>query len=135
MVQLGKSSETGNTTLEYWVLDLNNKKWTKLCVYDLGAPNVTFIGQTAVFLENFSPKHSGEIRTLEFKNVRIFNRQEQKWMPIKSGYFGQQSNLPGYQFGSDESAFYMITSGVSNCTTIPGNQIIQVSEGESDRPY
>lgn len=136
LLQLGKSSETGNTTLEYWVLDLNNKKWTKLCVYDLGAPNVTFIGQTAVFLENFSPKHSGEIRTLEFKNVRIFNRQEQKWMPIKSGYFGQQSNLPGsYQFGSDESAFYMITSGVSNCTTIPGNQIIQVSEGESDRPY
>ena len=136
LLQCGVSSETFNTTLEFWVCDLDDKSWTQLCVYDLGAPNVSFTGKLCVFLENFSAKHSGEIRTLEFKNARIYSRDNGGWIPIKSGYFGQQNNYPGsYQFGSDDSTFYMITSGVSNCCINPENTTLQVNEAESGRPF
>lgn len=136
LLQCGVSSETFNTTLEFWVCELENRIWKQVCVYDLGAPNVSFTGKSCVFLENFSAKYSGEIRTLEFKNVRIFNRENGGWIPVKSGNFGQQANYPGcYHFGSDNSTFYMITSGVSNCSVNPENTTFHVIESETGSPF
>ena len=107
----GKSETTGNTTIEQWVQDLSDMAWTKLCVYDLGVPNVAFKGDTAVFLENFYPEYAGEIRTMECRNFSVFRN---KWQGIRKGTLtkrvGAYKGSCGYGVSGD--TICMITTGV-----------------------
>ena len=136
LLQCGKSSVTGNTTLEQWAYDLSEKIWNKICVFDLGAPDITFQGRTAVFLENFQIETSGEIRSLEFKNARVFSRETNQWVNIESAYISQNSNYPGsYQYGADETTFWMITCGVPGCASPQDAIKVSVRNEESGSPY
>lgn len=131
-----ESETSGNTTVEQWLYDISNNSWAKICAFDLGFPNLTFKGQTCVFLENFDKKVSGEIRSLEFKNARVYSCKSKKWIDIESAYFFNQNNLPGsYQFGSDGSTFWMITTGVPNCAEPQENVRLNVKNTENGRPY
>lgn len=136
LLQCGKSTTTGNTILEQWVYDLSEKTWDKICVFDLGAPDIKFKGKIAVFLENFQEETSGEIRTLEFKNVRVFSQNTNQWVNIETADIRQNNNYPGsYQYGADESTFWMITSGVPNCASPQDAVKISVKNEESGSPY
>ncbi len=139
LIQLGVSEATGNTTLEQWIGDLAEKKWRQLCVFDLGAPNLKFKGQIAVFLENFNPNTSGDIRTIEFKNVRIYSVEKQKWVSVYAGYFymseGNEVKTSGsYQFGAEDDTFWMITTGVPNCATPQSPETFTVQNSETGSP-
>ena len=115
LLQCGISETTGNTTVEQWVLDIESNMWTFLCKYDLGVKHVAFINDNAVFLENYNPKASGDVRTMEVKNVRILPEGSPKWVSVRSGYFLQNYNYPGsYRYGTNKDVFWMITTGVSN---------------------
>ncbi len=122
-IQCIEPEDGKNTQIEFWVNDLEEKKqWTKLCAFDLGARGLYFSNTTGVFLENWEPKSCGEIRTLEFKNAKILDR-ENKWQNIYSGNFTTMKDSEdicytgSYQYGADETTFWMITTGVSNCAT------------------
>lgn len=131
-----ESETTGNTIIEQWLYDMSKNYWTKICAFDLGLPNLTFKGQTCVFLENFDKKVSGEIRSLEFKNARVYSCRSKRWIGIESAYFFNQNNLPGsYQFGSDGSEFWIITTGIPNCAEPQENIRLYVQNTESGRPY
>lgn len=136
-----------NTKLEYWACDLETKKWTKLCVFDMGARGVQFqrknakyTGKTAVFLENWLPETAGEIRSLEFKNIRIYSRPKAKWINVYSGYFADRENhgnicySGSYQYGNDESTFWMITTGVPGCADSQNPLTLTVENSEEGSP-
>ena len=139
LIQLGKSEVTGNTTIEQWIGDLSKKEWNQLCVFDLGTPNLKFKGKTAVFLENFNEKSSGEIRTLEFKNIRIYSRQKQRWINVYSGLFYNDDSevikkSGSYQYGTDDDTFWMITTGVPGCATPQDLMPLTVNYSEEGDP-
>lgn len=120
LVQCVEPEDESNTQIWFWVGDLNAKTWKQLCIFDLGAPGLKFKGDTAVFLEDWLAETSGEIRTLEFKNVRIYSRAK-GWQNVYSGYFSDRDSddktcySGSYQYGNDDSIFWMITTGVPNC--------------------
>ena len=107
----GTLLNNGNTVISMFVRQLDGGKWTCLCRFDMGTTNVTFKNNIAVFLENFLPRTAGEVRTLECRNVKI--KKEDNWKQIRTAQFSQHYNYPGsYRYGSDDSTFYMITTGV-----------------------
>lgn len=136
LLQCGKSSLTGNTTVEYWVCDLSTKAWTKLCVYDLGVPDLSFTGNIAAFLENFQVESSGEIRTLEIRNVRVLSANTNEWVAIESANIAPQYDYLGsYQYGADDNTIWMISTGVPNCAPQTGNVKVKIKNLESGRPF
>lgn len=116
LLQCGKNSATGNTTVEQWVCDLETGTWTKLCVYDTGLKKTSFIGSTAFFLENYLAYAAGEVRTMELKNARYRQASDGRWVNIDSAYMSSQGGKPKYEgsynFGSEGGSFWAITSGV-----------------------
>lgn len=140
LVQCAEPQNGGNTKLEFWVGDLETKKWTNLCIFDLGAPGLKFKNSTAVFLEDWLTETAGEIRTLEFKNVRIYSSSKRKWISVKSGYLNNRDNdeslcfSGSYQYGADNSTFWMITSGVPNCASAQPSKKFSVNIAEEGSP-
>lgn len=114
IIQCGTSETTGNTTVEQLVQDLETEQWTYLSKYDLGIKDIAFTGDIAMFLENFNPKTSGEIRTMEIKNARICPEGSEKWISLNECEFLQNFDYPGsYNYGTDEDTFWIITTGVT----------------------
>lgn len=139
LIQLGVSETTENTTLEQWIGDISKKEWRQLCVFDLGAPDLKFKGNIAVFLENFNPSTAGDIRTLEFKNVRIYSRERQRWLSLYSGDFYNDTDNKikksgSYQYGADDDTFWMITTGVPDCATPQSPASFTVRNSETGSP-
>ncbi len=107
------SPETGTTTIEQKVIDLETEDSKLLCIYDLKAANVSFFNNIAVFLECFDPSLSGEVRSLEIRNARITDKNGQEHL-LTNGYISQQYDYSGsYRYGTDGDTFYMITTGVN----------------------
>ena len=106
-----RSETTGNTTIEMWVRDLSTSVQTKLCVYDLGVPNVCFKGDTALFLENFYPQFAGCIRTMECKNFSLYRNG---WQKLNKGFTGcdMASYKGSYAYTVSGDTLCMITTGV-----------------------
>jgi len=116
LLQCGRSAETGNTTVEQWVCELDTGRWTKLCVYDLGFAGSCFKGDVAFFLENYVSGLAGEVRSMEIKNPRICLASTGEWVNITSAHMSSQGGKPKYEgsyaFGAEDECFWMITSGV-----------------------
>ena len=112
LLTCGTMLDRVNTVISMFAREVDGGKWTCLCRFDMGTTNVTFKNNTAIFLENFSPRTSGEIRTLECRNIKI--KEKDNWKPVRTAHLSQSYNYPGsYQYGSDDSTFYMITTGVA----------------------
>lgn len=112
MIYLGTSKETGNTTLEYWVQNLETEQWFQVCTYDLGAPSVGFKGDLVFSLSNNFPQTAGEIRTMEIRNARILSNE---WVTLTSGTLRQYYDHKGsYCAGAEGDTVYLLTTGVEN---------------------
>lgn len=136
LLQCGVSETTKNTTIVQWACDLSTNQWTKLCEYDIGIPGVAFCGNVAVFLENFAPKTSGNIRTMEIKNVRVKREGDSVWTNIANGTFSQNYNYIGsYNYGVENDAFWMVTTGVPGMSEEKGATKLTVSGGDLSAPY
>ena len=119
LIQCGSDQTTGNTVMEQWVRDLGTGNYTLLCKYDMGVPDVYFKGDVAVFLENYEPKTSGEVRTMEIRNVKIYTA-DGRWVGLNRGQFSQGYGYPGsYRYSADGDTFCMITTGVKNRAGTP----------------
>ena len=135
LLQCGRTS-AGNTTIEQWVLDLSTGIWTKLCVYDLGVPGVAFSGDIAVFLEDYVASTSGNVRTMEIKNVRAKREDSTSWTSVRSGLFLENTGHPGsYNFGTSGDTFWIVTTGVSGKAGSRSQTTLTVTGGESSQPY
>ena len=113
LLKLDTSESTGNTTIEQQVMDLETEEWTLLSKYDLGVKNVAFVRDVAIFLENYKPSTSADVRTMEVRGIRIHPEGSEQWIPVNSGRFSQSYNYAGsYAYGTDEEVFWMISTGI-----------------------
>ena len=125
MLTFGRSS-SGNTVVSMGIRKSDEDDWTILCQYDLGVPDVCMKNDVAVFLENFAAATSGEIRTMECRNIRI---QDSKygWKDVETGIFSVNylnPDYPGsYYYNSDGTSFYIITTGVEGKAWAKLNQL------------
>ena len=135
LIQCGKT-KAGNSTLVFKVCDLESGKWTKLIAYDLGYAN-SHMGKLACFLENYLPEFAAEVRTAEWSNYRAKSIDTDSWVSAKSAKMERQfEQWPGsYSFGSTDSCFWAITSGVPNLCTPPENgTLFKVTTAEEGSP-
>ncbi len=136
LLQCGQSPETGNTTVEYWVQDIETSRWTQLGVFDLRVPGAAFKGNVAMFLEDFEPKTSGDIRTMEFRNFRVFCEDTREWKSIDTATFYDNANYSGsYQFGSDGETFWMISTGIPGLGATKPGTVFTAAHTEEGTPY
>lgn len=139
LLQCGTSKTTGSTTVEQWFQDLTTGEWTHTCTYDTGIKDSCFIGDTALFLENFNPKSAGEVRSMEFTNARIRTVSDGLWRDVTGVHGINQSkanpNAYGsWQAGADENSFYMITTGVKGQGRAKSTGPLTIQNRESGSP-
>ncbi len=140
LMQCINTPSNDNTEMWLWVGDIEAGKWTILCKFDLGAPNLNFKGNPYIFLENWQKSSAGEIRSLEFKNAKIYSPKDYKWLNIYSGYFTDRADdenrcySGSYSFGSDDTTFWMITTGVPDCADDLEPKILNVNYVEDKNP-
>lgn len=137
LLQCGRSEENGHTLVEQWICNLETEEWTQMCCYDTGLTDSCFVGQTAVFLENYLSEYAGDIRTIEYKNIRIHPKDSEQWMPIRQVTMSLESGSGSYAFGADDEQFWMITTGLENCSIQQSEKkgTYQVSTCLNDSPY
>lgn len=109
-----KSEENGHTLVEQLICNLETGKWTKMCCYDTGLTDSCFVGDTAIFLENYLTEYAGDIRTAEYKNIRIRLKDTGQWIPIKQVTINDNDYPGSFCFGADDEQFWMITTGLQN---------------------
>lgn len=141
LLRCGTSETTGNTTVEQWFQDLTTGDWTHMCTYDIGVKNSCFKGSMAVFSENFLKQYAGGVRSLEFTNVRIHTSEG--WRDVTStGSIKSRVDKTGvladiygsWEAGTDDSTFYMISSGVSGWGRTEDTGKLTVQNRESGDP-
>ena len=143
LMQTSTSKSTGNTELTMWICDLVTKQWKELVSWDLGYKSRFMKAQSlAGFMENYLVQYTGSVRNVSFSNIRGRNYKNNKWTPAKSVRFTVNNSITdlGYQgsynFGSDDSTFWIITSGVEGLCRLPqSGTAFSVKNVSSDNPY
>lgn len=143
LLQCSTDGATGHTLVTQWVCDLETGTWTKLCVYDTLLPDSCFVGNVALFLENYIPSLAGQVRSMEVRNARILNADTGRWQDVEELYMGSNGGAPQYEgsyaFGTRSDRFWMITSGVGgdwyNNGTGQKAGTYQIQNTESGQPY
>ena len=141
LLRCGTSETTGNTTVEQWFQDLSTEEWTHTCTYDTGVKDSSFIGNIALFSENFLKQYAGGVRSLEFTNVRIHTNEG--WKDVTSlgsiqsrvDKTGSLADIYGsWEAGADDSTFYMISTGVPGWGRTENTGKLAVQNRESGDP-
>lgn len=138
LLRCGKSEENGHTLVEQLVCDLETGKWTKICCYDTGLSDSCFVGDAAVFLENYLTEYAGDIRTAEYKNFRIRLKDTGQWIPMKQITMSDSFDYSGsFCFGADDEQFWMITTGLEKRAILQCGKTgtYMVTSCEDDSPY
>lgn len=133
-----RSKKNGHTLVEQRICNLKTGKWTKMCCYDTGLTDSCFVGDAAIFLENYIDEYAGDIRTAEYKNIRIRLRDTNQWVPIKQIFISESYDHPGsFCFGADDERFWMITTGLKGRAIQPCAKegTLKVTSCEAGSPY
>ena len=119
LIQCGKTNE-GNCEVTFSVCDLETGTWTKLVAYDLGYGD-TRITNLGCFLENYVPRYASEVRTVQWGNFRAKSHETGSWVSAKKAKMERQFQewTGSYNYGSDSSCFWAITSGVPDLNPKP----------------
>ncbi len=141
LLQCGTSKTTGNTTVEQWFQDLTTGEWTHTCTYDIGVKNSGFIGNMAIFSENFLKQYAGEVRSLEFTNVRIHTSggwrdvvNTSVGIDVQTGAGSLVGAYGSWEAGADGNTFYMISTGVSGWGRTEKTGKLTIQNRESGDP-
>ena len=143
LMQMGKNEENGNATLTMRVCDLNKQEWTRLVTWDLGyASSGIKTENMSGFLENYLSAYKAGVRNVNFSNIRGLDAQTDKWVAADSAKFTVNNSMDAfaysgsYQFGSDGTSFYAITSGVENlCESPESGTVVTVKNASAEKPY
>ena len=136
LIKCGKTA-AGNCELQFWVCDLKASKWTKLVAYDLGYES-SYMTNLGCFLEDFLVEHAGEVRTAEWSNFRAKSHETGSWASAKSAKMERQFEewTGSYNFGSNSSCFWTITTGVPNLCKPPADgKRHSVTKAAGGAPY
>ncbi len=143
LLQLYPSKSSGNTELAMWICDLNTGKWEKLVVWDLGyrSPAIRTY-DLGGFMENYLTQFAGSVRSVSFSNVRGRDSRTGRWTAAKKVMFTVNNSITrleyrgSYNFGSDASAFWIVTSGAEGLCRLPkSGTVFTVKNVSADDPY
>lgn len=119
--------QTGNSMVEQWVCDLETGVYTLLVAYDLGYADSSFMGNMAVFLENYLTQYSGDVRSMEIRNAKYLDNATGEW----EDFTGIEVYINGtvevteyhgtYNYGIYEDRVWFITSGVGEKEVVNGS--------------
>lgn len=128
-------TDKGTCELAFFVMDLETGRWDELVAYDLGYGN-TSITRAVCFLEDYLVNKASEVRTMELWNFRA-STGGGSWVPAYSAIMSQNYDYPGsYNYGSDGTHFWAITSAIPGLCTIPSDGAqYSVSNAETGSPY
>lgn len=137
LLQCVRSEQDNHTLVEQWICNLETGEWTKLCCYDTGIPGSCFVGNAAVFLENYLVRYAGDIRTVEYKNIRIHPVDSEAWVPIRQVSMLHSSHSGSFCYGADNEQFWMISTGLENRSGMQSGEsrLYQVTSCQSGSPY
>lgn len=126
---------SGTCELSFYVMALQTGHWDKLIAYDLGFGN-TCMTDACAFLEDYLVEEASEVRTMELWNFRA-REGGGSWVPAYSATMEQNYEYPGsYNYGSDGSVFWAITSAVPDLCTHPADgEQFSVTEAQGGSPY
>ncbi len=140
LIQLG-TQENGNGTFTMWLRDLITMQWTKLVTWDLGYPCRQIMPYNVYgFLENYHTYAAGYVRAVNFSDLRCLDAQTGQWKALKTvNYTVNNSSIVldyngSYNFGADDSSFWIATSGVSGLCPLPGSTSYSVQKASEDSP-
>ncbi len=141
LMQRSTSDTTGNAVLTMWICDLMTMQWDELVSWDLGYASAGInTAKAAGFLENFNPYFSPYVRNVNFSNIRGRNGSG-NWTAVKSVEFyvdftGTHNYTGSYDFGSDNTSFWIITTGVSGFGRNPEpGSTFSVKNISKEEPY
>ena len=118
----GKSAE-----LVFGVHDLETGEWTLLMRFELGYDEAYMLGG-CVFLENYLPRYAGELRSMVLSNFEVTDYHGKGVVRARGATFSQNYDHAGsYNFGSDGSRFWAITTGIPGRGRNPGRGYYTVS--------
>ena len=124
-----------NAAIQFWLRDLETKEWTKLFEYDTNRRDTRMTSGSS-FIENFREDHAGEVRSMVLSNVRAQVPNTGKWTGVNKAYFSQNFDLPGsFNYGADDSAFWVVTTGLPNRAGNPPARTHTVNSVSTDSPY
>ncbi len=143
LIQMSQSKSTGNSELAMWICDLESMEWTELVKWDLGySSRVMKTKYLAGFMENYLTQYTGSVRNVSFSNIRGKNYKTGKWVGVKSVEYTVNNSITdlgymgSYNFGSDDSTFWIITSGVEGLCRLPkSGSEFSVKNVSTDQPY
>lgn len=148
LMQRSDSAETGNAVLTMWVCDLVDMRWDKLVSFDLGyKSDFIFTSNLGGFMENYEKDYAGSVRNVTISNIRGRDHRTGKWVAAEKMSFWANCSVPAlgvkheepkgsYQFGSDGSSFWIITSGVDGlCAPPKDHTVFSVVHTTTDSPY
>ncbi len=137
LFRCSRSEENGHTLVEQWICNLETKQWTKLCCYDTGLTDSCFIGNIALFLEDYLKEYAGDIRTIEFKNMRILPTDSKQWISIAKANMSANNQPGSFCFGAADDRFWIITTGLKDRSLQQRQQpnTYTVSFCSCDAPY
>lgn len=135
LIQCNQTS-TGNCELVFYVCDLTTGAWTELVAYDLGYSN-TYMTSACCFLENYLLETAASVRTVELSNFRAHSVEIGSWVSAYSATMEENYEYPGsYAYGSDDTCFWAITSGIPGLCESPENyEWLSVSNAQEGSPY
>jgi len=143
LMQRSFSDTTGNTVLTMWVCDLKTMEWTELVSWDLGY-NSSGIKtcELAGFMENYDTQYCGNVRNVSFSNIRGRDSATGRIYAAKTVRFTVNNSITAsdytgsYNFGADDSSFWIITSGVNGLCRNPSSGTgYTVKNSSTDSPY
>ncbi len=143
LIQLVRAGTGGNSELSMYICDLDANRWDRLVSWDLCYQS-RFIrtGSLAGFMENYLKQYAGSVRNVSFSDIRGRNRKNSKWIAAKKVKFTVNNSITeldyrgSYNFGSDASAFWIITSGVEGLCRLPkSGTFFTVKNAATSSPY
>ena len=143
LIQMSQSKSTGNSELAMWICDLESMEWTELVKWDLGySSRFMKTKYLAGFMENYLTQYTGSVRNVSFSNIRGKNYKTGKWVGVKSVVYTVNNSITdlgymgSYNFGSDDSTFWIITSGVEGLCRLPkSGSEFSVKNVSTGQPY
>ena len=143
LMQQSVSQETGNTVLTMWICDLVMNRWEELVSFDLGYYSAYMnTWDLGGFLENYGTQVAGYVRNVSFSNIRGRDYYTGRWVAADSVTFHVNNSIDplpymgSYNFGSDNSTYWIITSGVSGLSSNPADGLTySVRNRTTESPY
>lgn len=136
-----QTSEQGTEKFILSLAEAQSGVQTELIVFDSGLTDV-WIAELAGFVENFVPEAAGQIRSVEFWNVRGRMLSSGAWKTAETAHFnvnnseGIEDYEGSWNAGSDDRAVWVITSGVPGLCNGPdhldGYPIPSIENGVTD---